>query len=137
MFEFASALRGTADESASAQRACSVGPVFSSDGRLVLSESFTAYAPIADKGMFEASLNMRLKQDDYVECWRIWDCCSKDWADIDLTLYRFEDYDLVVRSCDEGVCVWHGALDQYGRVLASRNGSDCNEKCWQWGRMSV
>lgn len=103
------------------------GPVFSRAGKLVLSESFNAFEPVGTDAPIE--------DGDYIETWRVWDCCEGAWADIDLALHRFEMYDLVVRRSSEGVCVWRGALDQHTRIVASRDPGECRERCWQWARV--
>ena len=135
MTKYANMLYGSTSKSGSVPRVCNDGPVFSCDDRLILSESFTAFKPAECTANIEADLDTLLSNEDYIESWRVWDCCQDAWADVDLILYRFETYDLVVRCAAEGICVWRGALDQHKRINVSRNSDECNEKCWQWVRV--
>ena len=107
------------------------GPVFSEDGRLIVSESFTKLVPLA-----EAQQTLEGFADEWlIEAWRIWDCYENDWAPCDIVVYRFENADVAVRSAgSEGACVWTGALDTHARVVSSRDMQDCAQKCWQWLR---
>ena len=136
MTEYANMLYGSTSKSGSVPRVCSAGPVFSCDDRLILSESFTAFESAECAARAAADLDTLLSSDDYIESWRVWDCYQDAWADVDLTLHRFETYDLVVRHAAEGVCVWRGALDQHRRINVSRDPDECNEKCWQWVRVA-
>ena len=111
------------------------GPTYSEDGRLILSESFACFASTRDKADLERDVRALLTGDDYVETWRIWDCYADDWANCDLTVHRFEDYDLAIRRNDRGMCAWRGAIDTRSRVLASPDPEDCERKCWQWKRV--
>ena len=135
MTEYANMLYGSTSKSGSVPRVCNAGPVFSCDGRLILSESFTVFEPAECAAGIEADLDTLLSSEDYIESWRVWDCCQDAWVDIDLTLHRFETYDLVVRRAAEGICVWRGSLDQHRRINVSRDQDECNEKCWQWVRV--
>ena len=134
MTEYANMLYGSTSKSGSVPRVCNAGPVFSCDDRLILSESFTAFESAECAARAAADLDTLLSSDDYIESWRVWDCYQDAWADVDLTLHRFETYDLVVRHAAEGICVWRGALDQHRRIEVSRDPDECNEKCWQWVR---
>lgn len=136
MTEYANMLYGSTSKSGSVPRVCNAGPVFSCDDRLILSESFTAFESAECVARAAADLDTLLSSDDYIESWRVWDCYQDAWADVDLTLHRFETYDLVVRHAAEGVCVWRGALDQHRRINVSRDPDECNEKCWQWVRVA-
>lgn len=136
MTEYANMLYGSTSKSGSVPRVCNAGPVFSCDDRLILSESFTAFESAECAARAAADLDTLLSSDDYIESWRVWDCYQDAWADVDLTLHRFETYDLVVRHAAEGVCVWRGALDQHRRINVSRDPDECNEKCWQWVRVA-
>ena len=136
MTEYANMLYGSTSKSGSVPRVCNAGPVFSCDDRLILSESFTAFESAECVARAAADLDTLLSSDDYIESWRVWDCYQDAWADVDLTLHRFETYDLVVRYTAEGVCVWRGALDQHRRINVSRDPDECNEKCWQWVRVA-
>ncbi len=136
MTEYANMLYGSTSKSGSVPWVCNAGPVFSCDGRLILSESFTVFGPAECAAGIEADLDTLLSSEDYIESWRVWDCCQDAWADVDLTLHRFETYDLVVRRAAEGICVWRGALDQHNRINVSRDPDECNEKCWQWVRVA-
>lgn len=126
-------LYGTTSISGSVPNERCAGPVFSPDGRLVLAESFAALSPV-DHAWFQAGLNHLLATDDFVEAWRIWDCETASWAPLDLVLYRFEEYDLVVRHSENAVCSWQGSLDTRARVLSSRSEDDYAKNCWQWLR---
>ena len=113
------------------------GPVYSKDGRLVLSASFIDLTPVKNLSWLQAGLSHMLSGDDFVEAWRIWDCYEESWAPIGLFLYRFEMFDLVIRLENDSICSWQGAIDTRGRVLASLDKIDCEEKCWQWLRSPI
>ncbi|MDO5118413.1 MAG: hypothetical protein Q4D34_08000 [Eggerthellaceae bacterium] len=132
-------LYGTTNDSDSVPRALLssfefAGPVYSDDGRLILNESFSGFAQVRDTIELENDIQSLLADDDYVETWRIWDCYENDWANFDLAVHRFEHFDLAIRRSESGMCAWRGAIDTQGRVLASRDPKDCEQKCWQWRR---
>ena len=135
MNEGASMLFGTTNASGSVPHTCCAGPVFNHDGKLILSESFTELSP-ADPAWLSAGLARLMETDDFVEAWRIWDCEENNWAPIRLTLYRFDEYDLVIRWEGNAMCSWQGALDTQARVLSSRDADDCRACCWQWLRFA-
>ena len=139
MFEALRTLYGTTNESDSVPRTLVpdselAGPVYSEDGRLVLSESFSCFASTCDEMALEEDVHALLEGDDYVETWRIWDCYKDDWANFDLAVHRFEDYDLAIRQSEQGMCAWRGCVDTQGRILSSLDPEDCEQKCWQWRR---
>ena len=111
------------------------GPVYSDDGRLILSESFTC-GNVPDAEELAREVEKLLSGDEYVETWRIWDCEEERLADIRIELHRLEDYDLVISVGPHGICAWRGAIDTSARILASRDPEDCEQKCWQWLRVN-
>lgn len=106
------------------------GPIFSEDGRLILSESWTAF----DVPESAAAKATQLEDSELVEVWRIWDCYEEAWANLGLALYRYEVADLVIRESSAGSCAWIGAVDTQARVLASYDAQECERNCWQWLR---
>lgn len=140
MSEALRTLYGTTNESDSVPRTIAsdsalAGPVYSEDGRLILSESFNRFASPRDEAALEDDVRALLEGDDYVETWRIWDCYACDWANFDLTVHRFEGYDLAIRLSDRGMCAWRGCIDTKGRILSSPDPEDYEQNCWQWRRI--
>lgn len=106
------------------------GPVYSDDGRLIMSTSWTTC-----KTTDEANATLATFKDDHlVEAWRVWDCYAKDWAPCDVTVLRYESADVVVRNAGDTTNVWVGAIDTRARILASEDPEVNDECCWQWLR---
>ena len=140
MSETLRTLYGTTNDSDSVPRTLVLdsepaGPFYSEDGRLVLSESFGCFASTRDETELEDDVQTLLEGDDYVETWRVWDCYENDWASCDLTVHRFEEYDLAIRQSEQGMCAWRGCIDTRSRILSSLDPEDCEQKCWQWRRV--
>lgn len=113
----------------------SQGPIYLEDGRLALEESFNDFLPKEDARKLLGEELVTLESDWLVEIWRIWDCYEEDWADFDLTLYRYESADLIVRNSVDGkACYWIGAIDQRKRLIRSMFLDNDLQPCWQWLR---
>ena len=108
------------------------GPVYSEDGRLIVAESWTTMVDVKAA----AAATAPFVNDFLLETWRIWDCCRQSWAPCNVTLYRYESADLVVRTSSDGAtcCAWTGAVNTQSRILASLDPDECLENCWQWLR---
>ena len=82
------------------------GPVYL-EGRLVLSLSFQG-------GPIEAHA---IPSVEPLERYELWDLLADRWFHDGLTVLRFEDADVVVRSWPWPTVLWKGAVDTRARVI--------------------